>query len=271
MTVRMDRMEDAPVRMPDGLKGIGMGLGVNGEPLKNVSQHLRSTNSTISDMNMGGGGGSGILGAVPNLGSALSNVVNTPGLAGLASAAGGLTALQGLTGVQNQFLANNLNELGLGNLNPSLVANTLGGNAFSALSANLGNQHMGSGNLSSANLMGGNQMGQGTSMSSFGRGDNSNMYLGGQGQGMNRDFNSGKRDYEPPSARSNFDMKFDKPDTEYRDDFRQQSNPLYTTVNNGSQRVGAMTNKDPNYQSDTVVVTNVSITIYTIKITSIEW
>lgn len=268
MTVRMDRMDDASIRLPEGLKGIGMGLGPNGEPLRSVSQHLRSTNSSVSDINMGGNSGAGILGAMPNaglqnIGSALSNVVNTPALAGLASAAG---ALQGLTGVQNQFLASNLNELGLSNLNPSLVANTLGGNAFSALaSANLGNQHISS-NMSSSNMSGGgnmsssNLMGQSSGMHSYNRGDNSNAYhLGNQG----RDFNSGNRDYDQLSGRSNYD----KSDNDYQNDFRQQqNNPLYSTVNNGSQRnsvgnMGNMGNKDTKYTSDTVIVTNVSIKI----------
>lgn len=42
MHVKMDRLADpladlAKNRLPDGLKGIGMGLGVNGQPLVDVS------------------------------------------------------------------------------------------------------------------------------------------------------------------------------------------------------------------------------------------
>lgn len=45
MHVRMDRLPDpltdlAKNRLPEGLKGIGMGLGVNGQPLVDVSSML---------------------------------------------------------------------------------------------------------------------------------------------------------------------------------------------------------------------------------------
>lgn len=251
MTVRMDRIEalDMPLRLPEGLQGIGMGLGPNGEPLKNVSQHLQSIHSTVSDMNTGSNSGPGILGAVPtpalqNLGSAaaaLSNVVNTPALANLASASAAL----GLTGVQNQLLAGNLNELGLGNLNTSLVSNSFGGggNALSNLtSTNLSNMS------STANLSSGNMMGQ----NSFGRGDSTSMFHSGSGQGTNREYSSGSRDYET-SGRNNYDNEND-----YRDDFRQQNNSLYSTANNGAQRRDSNT-MDNRRGSDTVVVTNVSL------------
>lgn len=40
LTVRMDRAEkpDGPPKLPEGLKGIGMGLGSNGQPLQDVSR-----------------------------------------------------------------------------------------------------------------------------------------------------------------------------------------------------------------------------------------
>lgn len=45
MHVKMDRLADpladlAKNRLPDGLKGIGMGLGVNGQPLVDVSSKI---------------------------------------------------------------------------------------------------------------------------------------------------------------------------------------------------------------------------------------
>lgn len=59
MTVRMDRVSET-VKLPEGLKSIGMGLGQNGEPLKNVAYNL--PNSGAGQMLSGG---AGILGAVP--------------------------------------------------------------------------------------------------------------------------------------------------------------------------------------------------------------
>jgi hypothetical protein len=44
LIVRMDRVNDKPEnnmpRLPEGLKGIGMGLGENGRPLTDVSSNL---------------------------------------------------------------------------------------------------------------------------------------------------------------------------------------------------------------------------------------
>lgn len=58
MTVRMDRVSEN-IKLPEGLKTIGMGLGQNGEPLKNVAHNLPNSN-----LNQGGVG-PGILGSVP--------------------------------------------------------------------------------------------------------------------------------------------------------------------------------------------------------------
>lgn len=263
MTVRMDRVDaEGPVRLPDGLRGIGMGLGINGEPLKDVSRHLPSTNANVSDIH-GGNPGAGILGAVPNAGlpslgsaaAALSNV--TPALANLASAS---AALQGLTGVQNQLLASNLNELGLANLNTSLIGGSL--NSVANLNAlagtNLGNASnlggtgsLGSGGGSNMGGVGGN-MGQG-----FNRGDGN--FGAGSHNSMNREYSSvGNRDFETSSNRNSYD----KPDNEYREDYGRQSN-TYSTVNNGSQRgrdtgMAGGVRGDGKFSSDTVIVNNVS-------------
>lgn len=257
MTVRMDRIDhsEGPLRLPEGLKSVGMGLGVNGEPLRDVSRHLPSTSNNVSDINSGGGGnsGAGILGAVPNpalpnLGTAaaaLSNVVNTPALAGLASAS---AALQGLTGVPNQFLAGNLSELGLANLNSSLVGNSLNPSALNALTGN----NMGGGNMSGSNVGQGN-----VGMHTFNR-DNQNMYHGPGGG--NREYTSAaNRDFDNSSARSNYDIKSEG---EYRDDFnnRPAGGALYSTVNNGSQRRDNSQSRQEEprkFISDTVVVNNV--------------
>lgn len=89
MTVRMDRgvTDKGELRLPEGLKGIGMGLGPNGEPLRDVARNLPQANNT-TNMNLANTAptiGAGVLGAVPTaagvalngLGSGLSaNALN---------------------------------------------------------------------------------------------------------------------------------------------------------------------------------------------------
>jgi hypothetical protein len=43
LTVRMDRVEhkpEGPPKLPEGLRGLGMGLGAGGSPLQDVSREL---------------------------------------------------------------------------------------------------------------------------------------------------------------------------------------------------------------------------------------
>ncbi|VEN54887.1 unnamed protein product [Callosobruchus maculatus] len=83
MAVRIDRVNDN-MKLPEGLKSIGMGLGPNGEPLKNVAHNLPSLNNPSGQV-----GGAGLLGAVPNnplqLASALSGLGNV-GIGNMANA-----------------------------------------------------------------------------------------------------------------------------------------------------------------------------------------
>lgn len=117
MTVRLDRVPDKneQVKLPEGLSGIGIGLGQNGEPMRNVAtnfmlmqqnkqqqqqqqqvQQQQQQNACFGNnsnptpvpvappMN---NGSSGILGAVPNanLSSNLAAVVGTLGLGALSN------------------------------------------------------------------------------------------------------------------------------------------------------------------------------------------
>lgn len=149
MTVRMDRVE-LGLKLPEGLKGIGMGLGQNGEPLKNVAYNLPSNNGPPQQV------GSGILGAVPNanalqVANALSGFGNVSALGGLNPAVLGATNLSGLTSnlLQNGLTgATDLHSLMASN--PSLLAAQT--QQFSALQ-NAGSGGLGSG-LGSAGLGG---------------------------------------------------------------------------------------------------------------------
>lgn len=37
ISVRLDKVSDGPLKLPEGLKGVGMGLGANGAPLTDVA------------------------------------------------------------------------------------------------------------------------------------------------------------------------------------------------------------------------------------------
>lgn len=59
MTVRFDKWQDGPSpeemgqlpsRLPEGLGGVGLGLGAGGNPLTNVSKSLPNAQSTINNM-----------------------------------------------------------------------------------------------------------------------------------------------------------------------------------------------------------------------------
>jgi RNA recognition motif-containing protein len=150
MTVRLDRVPDKSegYKLPDGLKGIGIGLGPNGEPLRDVARNLpslqqnnqsqQSQQNNMNNMNNLGNAAptpvaapSSILGPVPNannlgtLGSnlaALSNVVGLSSLGGLSNpllstAAASLSSL-GLAGLGGSNDQNNSNQY-----NPSAANN----------------------------------------------------------------------------------------------------------------------------------------------------
>lgn len=123
MTVRMDRANDT-FKLPEGLKSIGMGLGANGEPLKNVAHNLPSLVNNANPPPTAAAA-AGILGAVPN--SALQ----------VANALSGLNS--GLTGVGGSFgnLSNSsmLQAANLGGLASSLLGNGLAGADLSLASS----------------------------------------------------------------------------------------------------------------------------------------
>lgn len=117
MTVRMDRANES-FKLPEGLKSVGMGLGPNGEPLRNVAHNLPSLASSQQ------GVGAGILGAVPN---------NSLQLASALSGLGNVGALNNLTNQQMLQAAN------LSGLASNLLGNGLGGTDLSSLVASAQN------------------------------------------------------------------------------------------------------------------------------------
>ncbi|XP_077285303.1 heterogeneous nuclear ribonucleoprotein rumpelstiltskin [Arctopsyche grandis] len=184
LTVRMDRAttDKVDLRLPDGLKGIGNGLGPNGEPLRDVARSLpqNAINNNI-------GIGSGIIGALPTSTLSLNNM-NNPVLANAAIAAGplagnlGLQALgfNNLGSLQNQLIQQASSELalggnsGLGNSNMGIPGGLVGNGNMSAFarpsaisSSNFPQSNMGSNNRSQVPSVFGSQqsmdMGTGSS------------------------------------------------------------------------------------------------------------
>lgn len=52
LTVRMDRVDPLDTaRLPEGLHNIGMGLGANGAPLRDVAKNLPSLSSVGNNLN----------------------------------------------------------------------------------------------------------------------------------------------------------------------------------------------------------------------------
>ncbi|CAH1109900.1 unnamed protein product [Psylliodes chrysocephalus] len=144
LAVRMDRVNES-MKLPDGLRSLGMGLGPNGEPLKNVAHNLPSLSNNSSSS---GGVGSGILGAVPNNSLQLANALS--GLGGVGNLAN-LNSLQSsnFTGLANTLLGNGLGATDLSSLvqNPLAAQNTATHQQLAALAA----QNTNSNNLGSFN------------------------------------------------------------------------------------------------------------------------
>lgn len=152
MTVRLDRIPDKgeSIKLPEGLGGIGIGLGPNGEPLRDVARNLPNMGQNQSSLGGGGGGGNGSVGGMGSLnqnsvpvpvapplngpsGNLLGTVGNTPvlsntNLAALSSVVGGLKNLAGVgAALSNPLLSNSLSNLGLNLGGGSAGGSTAGG------------------------------------------------------------------------------------------------------------------------------------------------
>ncbi|XP_023951769.1 heterogeneous nuclear ribonucleoprotein M isoform X2 [Bicyclus anynana] len=184
MTARMDRgMSDkTELRLPEGLKSIGIGLGPNGEPLRDVARNLPQ-NSAPNTLNLATAGstiGAGVLGAVPSasvnlngLGSGLAaNTLTTN--AALGNSLGLQLGLSSLGALQNQLLQQGLTANDLATvLSQAQVANN---NAMGLNNTDVGNVLVN-------NNLNNNVLGPNTSMSSGPLSGNASV----TGQGYGRD------------------------------------------------------------------------------------
>ncbi|XP_055633554.1 heterogeneous nuclear ribonucleoprotein M [Toxorhynchites rutilus septentrionalis] len=237
MTVRLDRVPEKGElnRLPEGLKGIGIGLGPNGEPLKDVARNLPSLQQNNQIQNnpiqnsaptpvqppLGGNllsaASSNLSGLNSNLAAQLSNVVGLSTLTGnlqsslLSNAAAGLSNLTGL------------GNLGGGGGGSGLGG--LGGSGGSGL-AGLGSLGGGGG--------GGNDGGLGGGLGSGLGGGNFNQNYSSGGFGNNGGGNRGN-DYDMGSSNvRNYS-------TAPNDDYGRN----YGNINNGNRKI-----------SDTIIIRN---------------
>ncbi|XP_012275710.1 myelin expression factor 2 isoform X2 [Orussus abietinus] len=192
MTVRLDRANepDMPPKLPEGLKGIGMGLGAGGNRLMDVARNIPNIQpnnppvvNPISAPVLTSGAFGGGLNVVPaQLASALSN---TNAAALQASLASGLGANLATTTLLNPSLtselASNLNNFGggVGGLS-SLQASLAGGqanNSFAPRGLSKLDNDVGFGG---SNAFGGSNFGGGRDFDgNFGRGDGDRVSSGG--------------------------------------------------------------------------------------------
>lgn len=203
MTVRFDKqpgpspeeMSQLPSRLPEGLTGVGMGLGSGGNPLTDVAKNLPSGGGAVANAPMGGGGmgmggggggmgaggagdsgaGNNILGQLGEL-SALSRLLGSAGGGGggagnlLSALASNLTGGGGNTGnapgggmQQNPMQPQQQNNMG-GGMGPGGPMNNGGG---AGMGRPMGGPQMGGGGYNSG---GGNGFGGMDDMAPVGRG-----------------------------------------------------------------------------------------------------
>ncbi|EDV44354.1 uncharacterized protein Dana_GF16058, isoform A [Drosophila ananassae] len=194
MTVRLDRIPDKGegVKLPEGLGGVGIGLGPNGEPLKDVAHNLPNGGQNQNQL-LGNVQQSGQLGAVAS---------GQGGGVGVGNASNLLNNLTGVmfgnhAAVQPSPVApvqkpNNSGTggLNLNNLNPSLLAAVVGN--LGSQGANLSNPLLTS-SLNNLGLNLGNSGGNDDPLASSNVGLSNNYSSGGSGGGNN--YSSGGNNY----------------------------------------------------------------------------
>jgi RNA recognition motif-containing protein len=222
MTVRLDRVPEKSegVKLPDGLKGIGIGLGPNGEPLKNVRYNLPSIQNNPSQ-NISTTQAMNNINTLNSISNSLSQLQNQPVPAPVAAP-------------PNSLLGPVPNSNSLSGLTSNLAAltNVVGGlGGLGALSNPLLSSAAASLNSLGINLNNSNDVGQSQSQQSF------NSYNTSSG------FNSGGRIDDMPYG-----------GTQIRN-YNTSSNDDYNSRNFGNTGGGNSSRKQP---SDTVIVRNVS-------------
>lgn len=250
MTVRLDRIIEKE-KLPEGLGGIGMGLGPNGEPLRNVALNLPSlqsdskiggnSNNTPNPVQAPSSLSSSVLNNNSNAMAALSNVVNLSNLNPLLSTLSSLANSGGATGDTNNSGGLDLSKIvgtgsgSVGGLSSGNLGSAGVSSNFSSLSSRLDSSGLSnsySGNYS--NLTSGLSSGRGNAntYSSVQRSNDYDLSSGVRG------YNSQNDDYSRLSSLQNFSSS-------------QLGN------SNGSSNTNSSNIRSQNI-SDTILIRNVS-------------
>lgn len=143
MTVRLDRVPEKSegVKLPEGLKGIGIGLGPNGEPLRDVARNLPNVQNNPAQ-NMAQNQAMNNLNQLSNLSNSLSQLQNQPVPAPVAappnsSLLGPVPNSNSLSGLTSNLASIVGNLGGLGALSNPLLSSAAA--SLNSLGINLGN------------------------------------------------------------------------------------------------------------------------------------
>lgn len=249
MTVRLDRVpeKNEGPKLPEGLKGIGIGLGPNGEPLRDVARNLPNLqNNPSSSVNSLGVGGLSTNGAI----NTLNNTINTLNqLHNQQNSAPTPVAPPSILGPVPQ---NSLSGLG-GNLSNNLAANLSNIVGLSGLS---GVQGLSNPLLSSAaaslNTLG---------LSLNNANDMNNMNQSQNQQSLNQSSFNAYNTTGFNTNRSDFDIGGQQQQQQQQQNqirnYNTSSNDDYNSRNFGN--TGNMSGGRKQNQSDTIIVRNVSI------------
>ncbi|XP_047491552.1 heterogeneous nuclear ribonucleoprotein M-like isoform X3 [Penaeus chinensis] len=173
MSVRMDRVsekqESTATKLPPGLKGLGMGLGINGSALTDVATLPNAVAQGVTGM--------------ANVGAMASNMGNMGGGGGGGQNMGGM-GMMGMGGGGMGGGMDNMNSGMGGNMGGGGMGGNMGGGS---MGGNMGGGGMGGG---MGNGMMGN-MGMGTGMGNMGSGMNSSNMGSGLGGGLGSSLGGG--------------------------------------------------------------------------------
>lgn len=223
MSVRLDRVPEKSegIKLPEGLKGIGIGLGPNGEPLRDVARNLPNVQNNPNTNNIPQNNALNNLNSLSSLSSSLNQLQNQA------------QAVPAPVAAPNSNLLTSNNLSGLTNNLASIVGN-LGG--LSALSNPLLSTAAASLNSLGINLnqQSNNDMNPSQNQQSFNNYSTGSSFNPGNGRGGNDDMAYGGSQIRNYNTSSN-------------DDFNSR---------NFGNTGGNPSRKQP---SDTIIVRNVSI------------
>ncbi|XP_049836241.1 myelin expression factor 2 isoform X4 [Schistocerca gregaria] len=194
ITVRMDRIEhkqEGPLKLPEGLRGLGMGLGAGGAPLQDVARAASALSNVVGPASLGLSNNAALPASLTGVGG-----LGAAAAGGLMGAGGGDIGLGGGIGAGGAFGGSNLGAgLGAGGAGLGVGLGGGGGSFGGNIGTGGGSSFMGGG---AGGAFGGGAAGL-VGNSAFGGGgrdfDSLNSSLGGGGGGGGYGSGLGERDF----------------------------------------------------------------------------